>query len=399
MNQNQSSPSTIFASELGAIVDSSIRESIQVKQVLLEEMIPKIVDTAEQIISTLKRGNKILVMGNGGSAADAQHIAAELVGRFEKERRSLPIIALTANTSLLTAIANDYSVERLFARQIEGLGTPGDLVLAISTSGTSRNIVEGVKTAIAQGLSVIGLTGETGGELVDLCQLNLCVPSSRTARIQESHATIFHVLCEAVEASLGQNQPKITPIRQEFAQDITELADLISESAPDCSNLSQIKLLILDFDGVLTDNRVLVSQDGTESVWCNRGDGWGIARLKEKGVEILVLSTEANQVVRARCQKLGIDCIHGCNDKLTALKQIVAERSLSLEQVAYVGNDVNDLACMNYVGIPIAVADAVPTIKNIARIITANRGGYGAVREVCDLILEALTTQQTISQN
>lgn len=399
MNLSQSSLSNLVTSELGAIVDSSIRESIQVKQILLEEKLPKIVKTAEQIISTLKRGNKILVMGNGGSAADAQHIAAELVGRFEKERHSLPIIALTTNTSLLTAIANDYSVERLFARQIEGLGTSGDLVLAISTSGSSRNIVEGVKTAIAKGLNVIGLTGETGGELENLCQLNLCVPSSRTARIQEAHITICHVLCEAVEASLGQNPPKITPIRQEFAQDISKLVGSIKESYPEPSHLSQIKLLILDFDGVLTDNRVLVNQDGIESVWCNRGDGWGIARLKEKNLEILVLSTETNQVVRARCQKLGIDCIHGCDDKLAALKQIVAERSLSLEQVAYVGNDVNDLICMSHVGIPIAVADAVPKIKNISRIITTNRGGYGAVREVCDLILEALATQQKISQN
>ena len=399
MNQSQSNPSRFVTSELEALIDSSIRESIQVKQILLGNTIPKIASAAEQIIATLRRGNKILVMGNGGSAADAQHIAAELVGHFEKERHALPIIALTANTSVITAIANDYSVDRLFARQIEGLGTPGDLILAISTSGNSRNIIEGVKTAIAKGLTVIGLTGKTGGELVDLCQLSLCIPSSRTARIQEAHTTICHVLCEAVEASLGQNQAKIRPIRQEFGQDISKLVDSIPESYPDRFNLSQIKLLILDFDGVLTDNRVLVNQDGMESVWCNRGDGWGIARLKEKGIEVLVLSTETNQVVRARCQKLGIDCIHGCDDKLAALRQIVAERSLSLEQVSYVGNDVNDLACMSCVGIPIAVADAVPEIKNVAGIITTNRGGYGAVREVADLILKALTTKEKTSQN
>ena len=394
MNQNQLSPSSLVASELGALVDSSIRESIQVKQILLEEMIPKIVNTAEQIISTLKRGNKILVMGNGGSAADAQHIAAELVGRFERERRSLPIMALTSDTSVLTAIANDYGVDQLFARQIEGLGTPGDLILAISTSGNSRNILEGVKTARAKGLNVIGLTGETGGELESLCPLSLCVPSSRTARIQEAHTTICHVLCEAVEASLEQKPAKITPITQEFSQNIPKLVDSLEESYQENFNLSQVKLLILDFDGVLTDNRVLVSQDGTESVWCNRGDGWGIARLKEKGIEILVLSTELNQVVRARCRKLGIDCIHGCDDKLAALKQILAERSLERENVAYIGNDVNDLACMSYVGIPIAVADAVPEIKNVARIITKNRGGYGAVREFADLILKALTVSR-----
>ena len=390
MNVSQSSPSSLVASELEALIDSSLRESIQVKQILVGGMIPQIVRAAEQIIATLRRGNKILVMGNGGSAADAQHMAAELVGRFEKERRSLPIIALTANTSVLTAIANDYSVDKLFARQIEGLGTPGDLILAISTSGNSRNIIEGAKTAIARGLNVIGLTGEIGGELKNLCTFSLCVPSSRTARIQEAHITICHILCEAIEASLEENKSKITPIRQELAQDIPQLADYVPKPALDRTDLNQVKLLILDFDGVLTDNRVLVSQDGTEAVWCNRGDGWGIARLKEKDIEILVLSTEPNQVVRSRCQKLGIDCIHGCNDKLAALNQIVTERSLNLTQVAYVGNDVNDLAAMNYVGMPIAVADAVPEIKNIARIITKNRGGYGAVREVADLILKAL---------
>lgn len=389
MNVSQSSPSSLFASELEALIDSSIRESIQVKQMLLGSMIPKIVSAAEQIIATLKRGNKILVMGNGGSAADAQHIAAELVGRFEKERRSLPIIALTANTSVLTAIANDYSVDKIFARQIEGLGTPGDLILAISTSGNSRNIIEGVKTARAKGLNVIGLTGEMGGELKLLCPFSLCVPSSRTARIQEVHITICHILCEAIEASLEENTPKITPIRQELAQDITNLNDYSPKPVLDRTSLNQVKLLILDFDGVLTDNRVLVSQDGTEAVWCNRGDGWGIARLKEKNVEILVLSTEPNQVVRARCEKLRIECIHGCNDKLAALKKILAERSLDPNQVAYVGNDVNDLAVMSYVGIPIAVADAVTEIKNVAHIITKKRGGYGAVREVADLILKA----------
>lgn len=394
MNLSKSSPSSLIVSELEALIDSSIRESIQVKQILLGNMITKIANAAEQIISTLRRGNKILVMGNGGSAADAQHLAAELVGRFERERRSLPIMALTSDTSVLTAIANDYGVDQLFARQIEGLGTPGDLILAISTSGNSPNILEGVKTAIAKELNVIGLTGETGGELESLCPLSLCVPSSRTARIQEAHTTICHVLCEAVEASLEQKPAKITPITQDFSQKIPKLVDSLEESYQENFNLSQVKLLILDFDGVLTDNRVLVSQDGTESVWCNRGDGWGIARLKEKGIEILVLSTELNQVVRARCQKLGIDCIHGCDDKLAALKQILAERSLERENVAYIGNDVNDLACMSYVGIPIAVADAVPEIKNVARIITKNRGGYGAVREFADLILKALTVSR-----
>jgi len=393
MNLNQFSSSRHKTSDLEAIVNSSIQESIQVKQLLLSSTIPKIIDAAKQIISTFRQGKKILVMGNGGSAADAQHLAAELMGRFEKERRPLPIVALTANTSILTAIANDYSVEQLFSRQIEGLGNSGDLLIAISTSGNSPNIIAGINAAMSKGISVIGLTGNTGGELGKLCQLNLNIPSSRTARIQEAHTAICHVLCEIIEASLEKLPYPITPIHQEFAQDINKLVNSIQESYPPTTHLGQVKLLILDFDGVLTDNRVLVSQHGTEAVWCNRGDGWGIARLKEQGIEVLVLSTEPNPVVRARCQKLNIDCIHGCNDKLAALKRLIVERSLEPLEVAYVGNDVNDLAAMSYVGTPIAVADAVPEIINIACITTSNKGGYGAVREVAELILEASIAQ------
>jgi YrbI family 3-deoxy-D-manno-octulosonate 8-phosphate phosphatase len=149
---------------------------------------------------------------------------------------------------------------------------------------------------------------------------------------------------------------------------------------------SMVHLVVLDFDGVMTDNRVLVDQDGREAVWCHRGDGWGIERLKEAGVEILVLSTETNAVVDARCRKLGIACIQACGDKLKALEEIARLRSLRPEQVAYVGNDVNDLDCMKWAALPIAVADAVPEVRKVARFVTSSPGGRGAVREVCDLI-------------
>jgi len=153
--------------------------------------------------------------------------------------------------------------------------------------------------------------------------------------------------------------------------------------------LANVKLLVLDFDGVLTDNRVWVDQDGRESVACNRSDGWGIARLREAGVQLVVLSTEQNPVVAARCRKLKVECIQGCDDKRTRLEQLLEERGLSASQVAYVGNDVNDLACMESVGVAIAVADAESAVRAIASLVTARRGGHGAVREVCDWILEA----------
>jgi YrbI family 3-deoxy-D-manno-octulosonate 8-phosphate phosphatase len=154
--------------------------------------------------------------------------------------------------------------------------------------------------------------------------------------------------------------------------------------------LEAIRLLVLDFDGVLTDNRVLVSQDGAEAVWCHRGDGWGIARLKERGtVAIIVISTEANRVVEARCRKLGIEFIQGCDDKLTALRVVAERMKLSPNQVAYVGNDVNDLECLRWVGTPIVVADAMPEVHEAARLVTSRPGGYGAVREVADWLVAA----------
>ncbi len=375
--------------QLRALIDKSVQESVDVKQTILRSMNSSIAVAAKQIIATLSRGNKILVMGNGGSAADAQHLAAEFVVRFEKDRLCLPAIALTVDTSVLTALVNDYGSQSIFARQIEGLGEPGDLLLAISTSGNSDNILEGVQVALGKGLIVVGLTGQKGGHLVDLCHLSLCVPSLRTSRIQEAHTMICHILCEAVEAALCKDKDEDNTCQVKATPDLEREEKLLSrqESLSDYSELGKIKLLILDFDGVLTDNRVLLNQEGTEAVWCNRGDGWGIARLKEAGIEIIVLSTETNKVVSARCQKLGIGCIHGCDDKLSALQEIIKQRSVRLKEVAYVGNDVNDLACMRYIGMPIAVADAVPEIKNLSRIVTSCRGGYGAVREVADLIL------------
>lgn len=160
---------------------------------------PAVDAAAKAIVEALRAGGKLLVCGNGGSAADAQHIAAELVGRYLKERRALPAIALTVNTSTLTAVANDYGYERIFARQIEGLGKPGDVCLMLSTSGNSTNIIEAAKAARAQGLVIVGMTGRSGGKLRGLCNVCICVPSDETPRIQEAHILIGHVLCQVAE--------------------------------------------------------------------------------------------------------------------------------------------------------------------------------------------------------
>ena len=157
----------------------------------------------------------------------------------------------------------------------------------------------------------------------------------------------------------------------------------------DHAGLAAVRLLVLDFDGVMTDNRVYVSETGRETVACNRGDGWGIARLRAAGVEVVVISTETNPVVQARARKLRIDCLSGCDDKLAALRQLAQERGLGAQDVAYVGNDSNDLSCLRWVGSPIVVADAEAEARTAARFITSRPGGYGAVREVAEWMIAA----------
>ncbi len=152
-----------------------------------------------------------------------------------------------------------------------------------------------------------------------------------------------------------------------------------------------VRLAVFDFDGVFTDNRVLVFDDGREAVYCTRADGLGLERLAAAGFDILVLSTETNGVVGARCRKLGLRCIQGCREKLSILKKEIRRLSVKLPQVCYLGNDVNDLACLEAVGWPVCVADAWPEAKRAARVILKKKGGQGAVRELCDRLLAAGT--------
>ena len=181
---------------------SSLREGAELRLSLVDTCAPAIVAAGEAIIACFQRGGKLLLFGNGGSAADAQHIAAEFVGRFVRERRSLPAIALTTDTSALTAIGNDYGYEHVFARQIEGLGQAGDIALAISTSGRSPSVLRAVEAARVLGMTTIGLTGGDGGPLAQAVDIAIVVPPAKTARIQECHLAIEHILCELVEETL-----------------------------------------------------------------------------------------------------------------------------------------------------------------------------------------------------
>lgn len=182
----------------------SLEEHLQALQTLLESGLASVESSGRVICDALAAGNKILLCGNGGSAADAQHIAAELVGRYEDQRRPYPAIALTTDTSALTALSNDYGYEEVFARQVQALAQPGDVLIAISTSGKSPNVVRAAETAGGLGCKTIGLTGLHAEPLADYCFITVQVLSERTARIQEGHITIGHLWCEMVDEILGK---------------------------------------------------------------------------------------------------------------------------------------------------------------------------------------------------
>jgi len=185
-----------------ARVRAILRESSEVKRALAESAAASVARAAELCVESLRAGGKILLFGNGGSASDAQHMAAELAGRLSRERPALPALALTANTSDLTAIGNDYGFDHVFARLVQAHGREGDVAVAISTSGNSPNVLAAVKEARERGLRTIGLVGKGGGKLAPLVDCAIVVPSDDTQRIQESHITIGHALCELVDEAL-----------------------------------------------------------------------------------------------------------------------------------------------------------------------------------------------------
>ena len=186
------------------LIQNSIRESIALKQAVLadEAFLKKIDEAAQLLVHAFRNGNKALFCGNGGSAADAQHLAAELSGRFYTDRPPLYAEALHVNSSYITAVANDYGYEAVFARMVQAAGQKGDVLVALSTSGNSPNIQKAVETAQEKGMKIIGFTGETGGTMAAFCDVLLNVPSTDTPRIQECHILIGHILCQYVEVTL-----------------------------------------------------------------------------------------------------------------------------------------------------------------------------------------------------
>ena len=186
------------------LIRQAIQSTINTKTNILQnkEILDLIGDAAEEMIRAFRNGNKVLFCGNGGSAADAQHLAAELSGKYYLDRDPLPAEPLNINTSFLTAVANDLSYEEVFSRLIKAIGRPGDVLVALSTSGRSPNIIKALEVANSIGMTVIGLSGETGGKMADFCKYLIKVPSVDTPRIQESHTLIGHIICEIVEKSI-----------------------------------------------------------------------------------------------------------------------------------------------------------------------------------------------------
>ncbi|MFT4731428.1 MAG: DnaA initiator-associating protein [Gammaproteobacteria bacterium] len=186
-------------------IRKSFTESIQTKIAAAEELPVPIEKAANMMVRALIRGNKILSCGNGGSAGDAQHFSSELLNRYERDRPSLPAMALTTDSSTITSIANDYSFDEIFSKQIKALGQPGDILLAISTSGNSRNVINAMEAALGRDMTIVALTGKDGGEMAGFLSENdveIRVPSSRTARIQEVHLLVIHNLCESIDNAL-----------------------------------------------------------------------------------------------------------------------------------------------------------------------------------------------------
>ena len=197
--QNTMKKTDISADEIVRILE----ECIFIKQAIAKHNVSEIKHLAEIVIGAYRNGGKLILMGNGGSAADAQHIVCELVGQFKLKRKAFPAIALTTNTSTLTAIANDYGYNAVFSRQVEALVTGKDVVIGISTSGDSPSVVEAIEAAKIRGAKTIGLTGGDGGRLAKVADFTLIVPSDSTPRIQEMHITIGHIVCEMVEKELA----------------------------------------------------------------------------------------------------------------------------------------------------------------------------------------------------
>jgi phosphoheptose isomerase len=267
-----------------------LRASSELKLLCSEALLEEVDKAANMCHSALRQGSKLLFFGNGGSAADAQHLAAEFVGRYKRDRRSLPVIALTTDTSALTAIGNDYGFGAVFSRQIEGIGRPGDVAIAITTSGASQNIIEALDVARKRGLGTICLSGKGGGRAAELCDIAIVVPSDETARIQECHITIGHVICELVDRDFASDRPlpsvhgervltlsQLLPIREQFRRE--RLIVVWTNGCFDLLHVGHVRSLEA---AKATGDALIVGVNGDRSVRNLKGEGRPILPAAER---------------------------------------------------------------------------------------------------------------------
>lgn len=279
------------------IIAHALRDGARVRQAVLERCLDDVARAAELVADAVESGKKVLLTGNGGSAADAQHIAAELVGRFVVERAPLPAIALTVDTSAITAIGNDYGFDQIFARQVRALGQEGDVLVAITTSGRSSNVLAAVEAARERGMKVVGLTGAKGKDFAALCDACVAVPSTNTARIQEMHITVGHVICEVVDAHhVARDTQRGAALRLvgDASVGLPPPALRISSSSKELD----LQALVGLREGWKQEGRVVVWTNGVFDV-LHAGHLASLQAARKLG-DVLVVGVNADATVRAR---------------------------------------------------------------------------------------------------
>ncbi len=345
-----------------------------------------------------KSGGTIFTCGTGGSAFDSEQVASQLLTGTDP-KGSLPesvkanfkeqipgelqsfctnlqysIAAISLGTNI-SSNSDGMNPDFHFAQQLLGLGKKGDILLTISTSDNSENILNALKLAKSIGIKSICLMGSNSGNLANWGDILLNVPATNSLETRELHRPVCNTLCTSLGDILNSDQ----------GPNLQKSSGSASRKRRD---LFKPKLLVLDFDGVLTNNKVFVVDDGSELVRCDRSDGLGLSRLKNSDIEIFILSTEVNSVVKARAKKLGIDVHHGCSNKKEYLEEKCLADGIDPSSVIYMGNDLNDLEVMEFVGFSCAPRDAYKPVLDISDLVLSKNGGEGAVRELCDLIFE-----------
>lgn len=346
-------------------------------------------------------------------ALGSRHVTETIVSTDDSEIASVAeaygaaVVTRPAELAVDTATSESALLHVLDARNAEGLADPDLIVFLQPTSPVRRpdDIDRAVDAFHAAGADSLFSAVPTKSLLWSLAGEPQPINYDHRHRLREQempeqvieNGSIFVLKPEVLRAESNRMGGRIAVYEMDFwtsfqldrPDDVVLLEWILSRpgfATPE-PDWTPLQLVVFDFDGVMTDNTVLVDGDGGESVRCHRGDGWGIARLREAGVAMLVLSTEEHPVVAARCGKLALECRQGVADKGAALRALAAERGIDLSSIAYVGNDVNDLVCMQAVGLPVAVADAEPSVRAAAKVVLSRPGGAGAVREFCDLVL------------